>query len=130
MTNKLVSLKSLLMLDAATCASMGAALLMASGPVAALTQIPAALLFWAGAGLMPIAAFMALSTRAVRVPAWAVSIIVIGNVMWAAVSILLPTAGLIAPNLLGWALLVGQAGVVAILAKLELDASRSRALAA
>jgi hypothetical protein len=38
--------------------------------------------------------------------------------------------GLIAPNPLGWAFLVGQAGVVAILAKLEFDALRGRAIPA
>lgn len=129
-SNKLFSLKSLLMLDAATCAIMGAVLLLKSKPIAALTQVPAALLFLAGTSLMPIAAFMALSARAVPVPAWAVSIVVIGNVMWVAASILLPITGLIAPNPLGWAFLVGQAGVVAILAKLEFDASCGRAISA
>jgi hypothetical protein len=128
-SNKL-SLKSLLMLDAATCATMGVVLLLGVKPIAALTQIPAALLFWAGASLMPIAAFMALSARAVPVPAWAVSVVILGNAMWVVASILLPLAGLIVPNPLGWAFLVGQAGVVAILAKLEFDASRGRAIAA
>ena len=128
-SNKL-SLKSLLMLDAATCVVMGAVLLLGSKPIASLTQIPAALLFWAGASLIPIAAFMAFSARVVPVPAWTVSVVIIGNAMWVVASILLPLGGLIAPNPLGWAFLVGQAGVVAILAKLEFDASRGRAIAA
>jgi hypothetical protein len=48
-----------------------------------------------------------------------VSLLVAGNVLWVAASVLLPAAGLVAPNGLGWALLLGQAGVVAALAWLE-----------
>jgi hypothetical protein len=124
------SLKSLLALDAATCTIMGAALLLASEPIAALTQIPAPLLLWAGASLIPIAAFMAFNARATPVPGWAASLIVLGNMLWVAVSILLPAAGLIAPNPLGWVFLIGQAAVVALLAKLELGAARSPVVSA
>ncbi len=67
-SNKFLSLKSLLALDAATCAAMGALLLLGSAPVAEVTQIPAGLLFWAGASLLPIAAFMAISSRTTPVP--------------------------------------------------------------
>lgn len=121
------SLRSLLALDAVTCAAMGATLLVASGPVAALTRIPAPLLFWAGASLIPIALFMTASARARPVPSWAAGVIMLGNLLWVAVSILLAVTGLIAPNGLGWAFLIAQAAVVALLAKLEFDASRGRA---
>jgi hypothetical protein len=127
-SNNLLSLKSLLALDAATCAAMGALLLLGSTPIAELTQIPASLLFWAGASLIPIAAFMAISSRTTPVPGWAVTLVVLGNLSWVAASIFLPAVGLIAPNPLGWTFLVGQAGVVAILAKLEFDALRGRAI--
>jgi hypothetical protein len=128
MNNKHSSLKSLLALDAATCAAMGAVLLLGSEPVAGVTQIPADLLFWAGVSLIPIAAFMAISVRTTPVPSWAATLAVVGNLSWVVASIFLPAAGLIAPNALGWAFLVGQAGVVAILAKLEFDALRGRAI--
>ena len=131
MTNsKLSSLKPLLALDAATCAAMGVVLLLGSRPVAGMTEIPADLLFWAGASLIPIAAFMAISSRTTPVPVWAATLVVVGNLLWVVASIFLPAAGLIAPNALGWAFLVGQAGVVAILAKLELDALRGCAIPA
>lgn len=132
MTNgtKRTSLKPLLALDAATCAAMGVLLLLVSAPVAGLTQIPAGLLFWAGASLIPIAAFMAISARTTPVPGWAATLVVVGNLLWVAASIFLPAAGLIVPNALGWAFLFGQAGVVAILAKLELDALRGRTIPA
>jgi hypothetical protein len=130
MTNdtKRTSLKPLLVLDAATCAAMGVVLLSGSAPVAEVTEIPAGLLFWAGTSLIPIAAFMAISSRTTPVPGWAATLVVVGNLLWAAASIFLPASGLIAPNALGWAFLVGQAGVVAILAKLEFDALRGRSI--
>lgn len=130
MTNGTLSLKTLLALDAAACTIMGAALLLGSTQIAALTGIPAALLFWAGATLIPAAAFMAASARAVRVPAWAAMVVVIGNVVWAAASLLLPLFGLISPSAAGWAFLAGQAGAVAVLARLEFDAARGRLAAA
>lgn len=129
-SNKLSSLKSLLALDATTCSAMGAVLLLGSTLIAKMTQIPASFLFWAGASLIPIAAFMAISSRTTPVLGWAATLVVLGNLLWVAASIFLPAAGLIAPNALGWAFLVGQAGVVAVLAKLEFDALRGRAIAA
>jgi hypothetical protein len=127
--SKLSSLKPLLALDAATCAAMGAFLLLGSTPIAGLTQIPASLLFWAGASLIPIAAFMAISSRTTPVPGWAATLVVLGNLLWVAASIILPTTGLVAPNPLGWAFLFGQAGIVAILAKFEFEALRGRMIA-
>lgn len=129
-SNKLLSLKSLLALDAATCAAMGALLLLGAAPIAEVTQISEGLLFWAGASLIPIAVFMAISSRATPVPGWAATLVVLGNLLWVAASILLPTAGFVVPNPLGWAFLVGQAGVVAILVKFQFDALRGRLNAA
>lgn len=117
------SLRTLLAVDALTCAAMGAALLLASAPIAALTDIPQALLFYAGVSLVPIAAFMAAAARRPVVARWALWSIVGGNVLWVAASALLLMGGLIAPNALGWLFVAGQATVVALLAKLELDAA-------
>lgn len=125
-----ISLGSLLAIDAATCSAMGALLLAFSAPIAGLTAIPAALLFWAGAALLPIAAFMALSARARPVPAWAAALVVAGNGLWVAASLALPLSGAIAPNGLGWAFLLVQAAAVALLALLELGAARPRPAAA
>lgn len=123
-------LNTLLTIDAATCAAMGSALLVGSGTVAALTEIPQALLFWAGAGLLPIAIFMALVGRAEPVPGWAAKLIVLGNMAWILASLLLPASGIIVPNALGWTFLVSQACVVAILTCFEFAASRERTIAA
>lgn len=117
-------LKTLLRIDAATCLAMGLLLLAASGPLATLTALPPALLFWAGALLLPIAAFMGATALAAEPHRLAVGFIVIGNIFWSLASIALPVAGLIAPNGLGLAFLVAQAAVVLLLAELELSAMR------
>ncbi len=122
MNRRPLSIQSLLALDGATCAVMGAALLMGPTPIAGATGIPASLLFWAGASLMPIAAFMAISSRAAAVPAWAAFVVIAGNLSWIIASIVLPLTGLIAPNVFGWAFLLGQAIIVAVLTKLEYGA--------
>ncbi len=122
------SLQTILALDAATCALMGALLVFASGPIAGLTQIPSPLLFWAGLLLLPIAVFMAIFARSPVVPGWAVQVIVAGNALWVLGSVLLPMSGLTAPNVLGWLFLLMQAAVVAVFAVLEWTA-RQRAAA-
>lgn len=112
-------LNTILTLDAATCAVMGLLLIFAAGPVSALTQISAPLLFWAGLFLLPIAGFMALVARASQAPAWAVMFIVLGNILWVIASLVLPLSGAITPDAFGWIFLLAQAGVVALFAWLE-----------
>ena len=122
-------LRILLLADAGTCLGMGLALTIGSDPIAALTAIPAALLFYAGLSLFPIAAFMAaVSGRTGQWP-WAVWLVVAGNVAWTGGSFLLLLGGWVQPNAFGVAFIAGQAVVVAILAALEYGAS-SRSAAA
>lgn len=118
------TLKSLLVADALTCTAMGTALLVAAAPIGAITQIPPAFLSWAGLSLLPIAAFMALTAAFAPASRWAAGLIIAGNVLWVAASLLLPAGGFISPNTLGWVLLTGQAAIVAVIAKLEFDALR------
>ncbi|HDZ73906.1 MAG TPA: hypothetical protein ENH55_14335 [Aurantimonas coralicida] len=116
-----LSIRSLLMIDAAACGLMGTLLMTASRPLQALTRIPVELLFYAGAILFPIAAFMAIAAAFPQPQLAAVWTVILGNLAWIAASIILPFT-LISPNALGWAFLLGQAAVVAVLAKLERDA--------
>jgi hypothetical protein len=116
------SLQTILAFDAATCAAMGTLLVVASGLIAGLTAIPGSLLFLAGLVLLPIAVFMAIFARAASVPAWALQIIVAGNVLWVLGSVISPITGLITPNSLGWVFLLMQAAVVSLFAGLEWDA--------
>lgn len=124
-----LSLQSILKLDAATCAAMGALLALASAPVAGLTQISAPLLFWAGLVLFPVAGFMFACAQMRRVPMWATGLVVVGNGLWVLASLALPLAGLIAPNALGWLFLVAQAVVVLVFAALEWGAVQQRPVA-
>lgn len=112
-------LNTILTLDAMTCAVMGLLLVFAAGPVSALTQISAPLLFWAGLLLLPIACFMAFVARASQAPAWAVTFIVLGNLLWVIASLVLPLSGAITPNVFGLIFLLVQSGVVALFAWLE-----------
>ncbi|WP_043364600.1 hypothetical protein [Belnapia sp. F-4-1] len=119
----LTSLRTLLLVDALSCAALGALLLAAPSALGAWMALPPALLTRAGLALLPIAAFMAVLARGPAVPHWAVTVVVTGNVLWAAVSLLLPVIGMVSPNVLGWVFLLGQAGFVALLARLEAGAA-------
>jgi hypothetical protein len=44
---------------------------------------------------------------------------IVANALWAIASIALLVAGLISPNLLGYAFVIGQAAVVALLGELQ-----------
>lgn len=54
-----------------------------------------------------------------RLPAWSVWLAIAVNVEWAAASLVLPAFGWIAPNALGWTLLVAQALGVLVFAGLQ-----------
>lgn len=118
------SLRNLLLVDAVTCGVMGAILAPGAEALGSLTRIPPALLLYAGLGLFPIAAFMAVvATRPVIQPA-AAWLVVAGNGLWVLGSLTLVLTGWIAPNPLGTAFIVAQALVVAALAKMEHEALR------
>lgn len=117
-----LTLRRVFLIDAATCLAMGALLALASGPIAALTAIPAALLFFAGLGLIPISAAMAVT--ALRPATALVWLMILGNAGWVAASVLLLVTGWIAPNVPGVLLILAQAAAVVILALAEHTALR------
>lgn len=115
-------LRRVFLIDAATCLAMGLLLVVADGPIAALTAIPAALLFYAGLGLIPIAGAMLLTAlRPVAPLAW---LMIAGNVAWVVASLALLATGRIAPNALGVVFILAQATAVALLAFVEHAALR------
>jgi hypothetical protein len=130
MTNYIrsLSLPRLINLDALACSIMGAGLIAASAPISSWTTLPSPLLLWAGMLLLPVAAFMAVCARLRSVPKWAAKFIVLGNCGWVIASFALPSAGFISPNPLGWLLLGGQAGFVAVLAVAEFRATERAGL--
>ena len=119
------AISRLVLADAATCAAMGAALTLWSGPIGQFARIPPALLFYAGLILFPIAVFMAVVATRPAIPAAGVWLIILGNIAWVAASLLLLVSGWIEPNALGTAFVAAQAVVVAVLAKLEHGAWRA-----
>jgi hypothetical protein len=121
----LPSLKSLLVLDAVTCAIMGGVLIPGAGPLAGLTQLPAALLTEAGIILLAVAVFILLVATRRVMPALGVIAVIAGNAFWVvgSLAVLLVSA----PNALGTGFVLAQAVAVAALAALELTTWRAAA---
>ena len=107
-------LRTLLRLDSATCAVMGAALTLGSGGLSAPLGLPSAVLFPAGLALFPIAAFMLFAARGGTVAA---RLVVAGNVAWVLASLVLVLVA--RPSGAGVAFVLAQAIAVAAFAALE-----------
>lgn len=110
-------LRRVLYVDAASGLLTGAPMSMDAASLSALLGLPAALLFWSGLALFPVAAFMLwVATRRdlPRLGAW---IVIVGNAGWVVASVLVLFA--FSPTSLGTAFVIGQAVVVAVLAELE-----------
>ena len=118
-------LRWILLIDAATCVAMGLALALGAEILSAPLGLPAPLLQYSGIALLPIAAYIAwVATRKVP-PSVAVAIVVAGNALWIAASILLLASGWVAPSPLGSAFVIAQALAVALLDVLEYVAWRN-----
>jgi len=85
--------------------------------------LPAALLFYAGLALLPIAAFMAWVATREQPPLAGVWLVILGNAGWVAGSVAL--LFLVSPTALGYAFVIGQAAIVAGLAELEYVSTRA-----
>jgi hypothetical protein len=115
-------LRRVLWVDAATCLATGLLLSLQAAPLAGLLGLPAALLTYAGLSLLPCAALMLwIATRESiwRLGAWTV---IAGNAAWVAGSAALLVA--YSPTLPGYAFVIAQAVVVALLAELEFTGLR------
>lgn len=112
-------LRTVLLIDAATCVTTGPLMTAGSTALAPLMQLPAELLFYAGASLFPVAAFIAFVATRDDLPPAGVWLVIVGNVAWVAGSLWLLFGGTLSPSLLGTAFLAAQAAAVAVLAELE-----------
>lgn len=112
-------LRKLLFLDAGTCIAMGVLLVSSAGFLSDLLSVPAALLFYAGVILLPVAAFMAVTAVRTPVSRLAVRSILAGNVLWVVASLGLVLGAWISPNALGYAFILFQAAAVALLTVFE-----------
>jgi hypothetical protein len=123
-------LRRALILDA--LASGGTGLLTAAGApfLASFCNLPEPLLANSGVSLLPFAAVVGLLARRDCLPAAIVWTVIAYNALWSIDSILLLVSGWVAPNAFGYAFVIGQAAVVAVLAECQYTGlTRSRTAA-
>ena len=112
-------LRRALLLDAAASGATALLAIAGAGFLEGLLGLPAALLRGAGLVLVPYVAFAIYAGTREAIPRPAVWVIIAANALWALASVLLLLSGLVAPTLLGYALVIGQAAVVALLGELQ-----------
>jgi hypothetical protein len=121
-----LTLRTALLVDAGTCALMGALLCAGAGPIADLTGIAPTLLTAAGLLLFPIAAFMLFLVTRVSVPPTGAALVIAGNALWVAGSLVLLVPEISGANAVGIAFLAAQALAVSAFAWLEFVTLNSR----
>ncbi len=112
-------LRGVLFADAATCAATGLLSIIFSETLGAFLELPAQLLFYAGASLLPFAAFLLFVGKRRRTAAVFVWAIILLNALWTLDSFLILLAGWVVPNAFGYGFVILQAIGVAVLAGLE-----------
>jgi glucose uptake protein GlcU len=112
-------LRRALILDALASGATGLLMIAGADLVEGLLGLPAALLRGAGLVLVPYVAFVVYAGTRESISRPAVWIIIIANVAWAAASALLLVSGWVAPTALGYAFVIAQAVVVALLGELQ-----------
>ncbi len=105
--------------DAASCAATGAVQLAATGPLAALTGLPAALLAGTGIFLLAYACIAAWLARRQPTARTLIGLVAVGNLAWAAGCMALALGNFLAPTGWGVSWLAAQAIVVVVLADLQ-----------
>jgi hypothetical protein len=114
-----VFLRRALILDAVASGVTALLMIAGGGLVEDLLGLPAALLRWAGLVLVPYVAFVIYAGTREAISRSAVWVIIVANVLWAAASALLLASGWVSPTALGYAFVVAQAVVVALLGELQ-----------
>ncbi|QUS40942.1 hypothetical protein RPMA_20435 [Tardiphaga alba] len=112
-------LRRAIQIDAVVSGAMALLLTLATGLVAGLTQLPAALLLESGLFLIAYVALIGwLGTRD-TMPRLLVLAVIIGNAAWTLGSIGLLFSGAVSPNLLGQIFVAMQAVAVGVFAELQ-----------
>ncbi len=123
-------LRTVLLVDAATCLATGLLMAFGAGLLSGLTQLPPELLRSAGLSLFPIAAFIAFVATRAELPRAGVWLVILGNIGWVAASLWVIFGGATSPNTFGYAFVAVQALAVAVLAELEFTGVRKLGAAA
>ena len=129
-TPRSVLLRRVLLADAIISGATGIAMMLGAGTLASLLGVPEPLLRWAGASLIPFAAFVGVLAARESLAAGAVRAVIVANVLWAVDSVLLLFTGWVEPSVLGYAFIIGQAVIVAALAEIQHIGLRSATLPA
>ena len=112
-------LRNVLLLDAAASGATGVLLIAGAGLLDGLLGLPVALMREAGLILIPYVAFVAwVGTRA-SITRGAVLAIIAANALWSISSVCLLFSGLVSPTVLGYAFVIAQAAVVALLGEMQ-----------
>ena len=112
-------LRRTLFLDAVVTGATALLLITAAGILAGLLELPATLLRYAGAILVPFVIFVVYVARQADVPRAAVATIIMLNLAWVLVSVWLVLGDQIRPNGLGTAFIIAQALAVGLFAELQ-----------
>jgi hypothetical protein len=112
-------LRQALLADATTSGAFGLLMVLAAGPMGGMLGLPEPLLRLSGAFLLPYAAFVGWLGVREALPKAIVWIVVIGNAIWAADSLLLLASGWVAPTGAGYAYVILQALVVLMYADFQ-----------
>jgi len=112
-------LRRALILDALASGATALLMIAGAGLVESLLGLPAALLRGAGLVLVPYAAFVVYAGTRDIISRSAVWMIIVANMAWATASALLLVSGWVAPAALGYAFVIAQAVVVALLGELQ-----------
>ncbi len=112
-------LRGVLLADAVASGATGLLLIGGAGLLEGLLGLPVTLMREAGVVLIPYVAFVAWVATRERVARGVVWAIIAANALWAIASAGLLASGLVAPTLLGYAFVIAQAVVVALLGELQ-----------
>jgi hypothetical protein len=119
-----MTIQKIMGLDGLTCLGAGVLMAAAGAPIAALTELPQLLLFWAGLALLPVAVLFFVMSRMAPLPKPLLWIAVLGNLAWLVASI--GVLAMVPANALGAAFVLAQAAVVAVLTVLEARSMSTR----
>jgi hypothetical protein len=123
-------LRRILLADAVISGAMGLLMALGAETLEVLLGVPASLLRSAGVCLVPFAIVVGSLSRREALPRGPVRAVIAMNAAWVAASAALLLSGMVQPNAVGYAFIVGQAVVVAVLAEMQYAALRGAPLRA
>lgn len=106
-----------LLVDALVSGATGGVMSLGAGILDEILGLPLPLLRYAGLSLLPFAAVVGYVSR--RPAPRAVVAVIAANVAWVIASVAILFTGWVDPTALGYAFVIGQAGIVALFAELQ-----------